>query len=66
MKCMARQDADAPASRECRALRSIIEDDISRSGKSPGYRSFHAVITMLFHACLNVYIKKSVFVSRIN
>ncbi len=51
-KCNARQKAAAPDGLECREPQSAIEDDISRSGKSPEYSTLHAVITMLFHACL--------------
>jgi hypothetical protein len=51
-KCNARQKAAAPDGLECREPQSDIKDDISRSGKSPEYSTLHAVITMLFHACL--------------
>jgi hypothetical protein len=44
----------APDGLECREPQSAIEDDISKKGKSPEYRTLHAVITMpfQFHACL--------------
>jgi hypothetical protein len=33
----------------------VIEDDLFRQGPAPGFSSLHAVITMLFHASLNIH-----------
>jgi hypothetical protein len=54
-KVMPWQKAAAPDGLECRVSQLAIEDDISRSGKSPVCSSLHAVITTLFHACLNIH-----------
>ncbi len=34
---------------------SAIEDDLFRQGPAPRFSSLHAVITMLFHASLNIH-----------
>jgi hypothetical protein len=38
----------------------LSKDDLFYSGLSPGFGSLHAVITMLFHASLNLHIYKKI------
>jgi hypothetical protein len=54
VQCNVRQKSAAPEGLEGRELQSGIEDDILISGESPEYSTLHAVMIMLFHACLKV------------
>ncbi len=54
IKCNVRQKSAAPEGLEGRETKSAIADDILISGELPEYSTLHAVMTMLFHACLNI------------